>query len=287
MPTVYSNAEPTSPPEYTPIPVIITVIFLVLFLIGFLTAFFCRCMLEKIVSIWNNWRNPSGAIAAVTADAITREGLDPELIDAFPTFYYSSVKGFRREKYGLECAICLVEFTDDDTIRLLTICCHVFHKECVDLWLESHKTCPVCRAELDVPRSSLEKSPMIVHSNSMQEIRANQSSPADAVCIDIKEDNNEKDEAQASSNTIEKHHRKNDRTERFSRSHSTGHSISRIREEEDRYTLRLPDHVKIKLIRGHRSCVVFGDFTSPSDYKNGGSAEASEVHDRGRGNDNV
>ena len=217
-------------------------------------------------------------------------GLDPELIKAFPTFYYSTVKEFRREKYGLECAVCLGEFSDDDMIRLLTICCHVFHKECIDLWLESHKTCPVCREELDEPRKSLEKSPILVHSNSMHEIGANQSSLQDAVCIDIKEDNNEKVdggeyEAQASSNTREKHNRKRDRMERFSRSHSTGHSISRIREEEDRYTLRLLDKVKIKIVRGHNSagsCIAFGDFTSPLDYRNGGSGEASETWRRHR-----
>ncbi|XWS62169.1 hypothetical protein CRYUN_Cryun07bG0188000 [Craigia yunnanensis] len=242
------------------------------------------CILENLVRIWNQRRNPSGAVAA-TADANMSNGLDPELIQAFPTFYYSTVKEFRREKYGLECAICLGEFSDDDMLRLLTICCHVFHKECVDLWLESHKTCPVCRGELDVPRKSLEKSPILVHRNSMHEIGANQGSLQEAVYIDIKEDNNEKvgggeDEAQASSNTREQHHRKHEKMQRFSRSHSTGHSISRTREEEDRYTLRMLDHVKIKIARGHNSagsCNVFGDFASPSGYRNEGSVEASET----------
>ncbi|XVE57424.1 hypothetical protein DITRI_Ditri04bG0089700 [Diplodiscus trichospermus] len=236
--------------------------------------------------MWNQRRNPSGAVAATT-DANMSNGLDPELVQTFPTFYYSSVKEFRREKYGLECAICLGEFSDEDMLRLLTLCCHVFHKECVDLWLESHKTCPVCRRELDEPKKSLDKSPILVHSSSMHEIGANQSSILQdaAICIDIKEDNNEKvgggaDEAQASSNTREQHHRKHDKMQIFSRSHSTGHSIYRTREEEDRYTLRLPDHVKIKIIRGHssaRSCIAFGDFASPSDYRNQGSVEASEI----------
>ncbi|XWS49266.1 hypothetical protein CRYUN_Cryun13aG0149300 [Craigia yunnanensis] len=243
-----------------------------------------RCILENLISTWNQRRNPSGAVAA-TAGANMSNGLDPEVIQAFPTFFYSTVKEFRLEKYGLECAICLGEFSDDDMLRLLTICCHVFHKECVDLWLESHKTCPVCRGELDEPRKSLEKSPILVHSNSMHEIGANQSSQQDAVCVDIKEDNNEKvggeeDEAQASSNSREQHHRKRDKMHRFSRSHSTGHSISRTREEEDRYTLRLLDHVKLKIVKGHnsaRSCIAFGDFTSPSDYRNEGSIEASET----------
>ncbi|XP_022717712.1 RING-H2 finger protein ATL29-like [Durio zibethinus] len=281
-----SYAEAPSSSNYTPpIPIIITVIFLVLFFLGFFTVYFCRCILENLVSIWNQRRNPSGPVAA-SAGADMSNGLDPELIQTFPTFYYSTVKEFRREKYGLECAICLGEFSDEDMLRLLTICCHVFHKECVDLWLESHKTCPVCRGELDEPRKSLEKSPILVHSNSMHEIGANQSSLQDAVCIDIKEDNIEKaggveDEAQASSNSREQHHRKSHKVQRFSRSHSTGHSISRTREEEDKYTLRLLDHVKIKIVRGHNSagsCIAFGDFASPSDYRNEGSVKPSGTH---------
>ncbi|XVF51998.1 hypothetical protein PTKIN_Ptkin04bG0229900 [Pterospermum kingtungense] len=231
--------------------------------------------------MWNHGRNPPGAVAATTGATVSN-GLDPDLIQAFPTFYYSTVKEFRREKYGLECAICLGEFSEDDMLRLLTICCHVFHKECVDLWLESHKTCPVCRGELDVPRKSLEKSPILVHSNSMHEIGADhQSSVQDAVCIDIKEGGEEEDdEAQASADTTEQNRREHDQIQRFSRSHSTGHSISRTSEEGDKFTLRLLDHVKLKIVRGHnsaRSCITFDDFTSTSGYRDEGSAEASET----------
>lgn len=63
-----------------------------------------------------------------------------------------------------------------------------------------------------------------------------------------------------------------EKIEKFSRSHSTGHSIVRTREEdeddeeeeeEDRFTLRVPEHVRLKLIRGHhhwtRSCTTYGE----------------------------
>ncbi|MBA0773274.1 hypothetical protein Gotri_008562 [Gossypium trilobum] len=232
-------------------------------------------------------RNPSPPVdVAPAAGENISNGLDPELIQAFPTFYYSTVKEFRREKYGLECAICLGEFKDEDMLRLLTICCHVFHKECVDLWLESHKTCPVCRGELDVLSK---KSPLLIRSNSMHEIStnaessANQSPVEDSVCIDIKDDNDEKvdgeDKVQVTSSTKEQQSRKNERMENFSRSHSTGHSIGRAK-EEDRYTLRLPEHIKIKIVRGHhaaRSCTVFGEFRSPSNDRHRGSGEPSET----------
>ncbi|KAE8698097.1 hypothetical protein F3Y22_tig00110602pilonHSYRG00136 [Hibiscus syriacus] len=53
---------------------------------------------------------PPGAAGAVffpTEDVNKSTGLDPELVQAFPTFYYLNVKEFCREKYDLECAICL------------------------------------------------------------------------------------------------------------------------------------------------------------------------------------
>ncbi|KAB2000469.1 hypothetical protein ES319_D12G234000v1 [Gossypium barbadense] len=283
----FCYARPPTSDFSLPAPVTVAVIFFISFFFGFLTLYFCRCILESLASLWNNQRNPSPPVdVAPAAGENISNGLDPELRQAFPTFYYSTVKEFRREKYGLECAICLGEFEDEDMLRLLTICFHVFHKECVDLWLESHKTCPVCRGELDVLSK---KSPLLIRSNSMHEIStnaeksANQSPVEDSVCIDNKDDNDEKvdgeDKVQVTSSTKEQQSRKNERMENFSRSHSTGHSIGRAK-EEDRYTLRFPEHIKIKIVRGHhaaRSCTVFGEFTSPSNDRHRGSGEPSET----------
>ncbi|KAM3359108.1 hypothetical protein P3S68_022041 [Capsicum galapagoense] len=43
------------------------------------------------------------------------------------------------------CAICLAEYKDEGTIALLQ-CCHEFHVECINKWLQRKKTCPFCRA---------------------------------------------------------------------------------------------------------------------------------------------
>lgn len=40
------------------------------------------------------------------------------------------------------------EFEDEQTLRLIPKCNHVFHLECIGAWLDSHVTCPVCRANL-------------------------------------------------------------------------------------------------------------------------------------------
>ncbi|XP_074307043.1 RING-H2 finger protein ATL33-like [Silene latifolia] len=46
----------------------------------------------------------------------------------------------------IECPVCLSVFIDDEELRQLKICKHLFHKNCIDKWLSTHFNCPVCRA---------------------------------------------------------------------------------------------------------------------------------------------
>ncbi|KAK8477253.1 hypothetical protein V6N13_106514 [Hibiscus sabdariffa] len=54
------------------------------------------------------------------------------------------------------CAVCLCDLKELDHVRELRNCCHVFHQDCIDRWVdydgdeddENHKTCPLCRAPL-------------------------------------------------------------------------------------------------------------------------------------------
>ncbi|CAL5022870.1 unnamed protein product [Urochloa decumbens] len=49
------------------------------------------------------------------------------------------------------CAVCLEGVRRGEAVRRLPTCGHLFHRECVDMWLRSHATCPLCRRDL-VPR---------------------------------------------------------------------------------------------------------------------------------------
>ncbi|CAO3567657.1 unnamed protein product [Mortierella alpina] len=51
------------------------------------------------------------------------------------------------------CAICLGDYRPDETIRLLP-CQHHFHLECVDQWLLTDKSCPLCKHDIDKPLES-------------------------------------------------------------------------------------------------------------------------------------
>ncbi|XP_062089511.1 RING-H2 finger protein ATL18-like [Humulus lupulus] len=48
---------------------------------------------------------------------------------------------------ALVCAVCLSEFEEKEELRILPECLHSFHKPCIDMWLFSHSTCPICRTE--------------------------------------------------------------------------------------------------------------------------------------------
>lgn len=57
----------------------------------------------------------------------------------------------------LECVICLSVFEDGENGRMLPKCGHAFHVDCIDMWLTSHCSCPICRSPvLDVVASVFE-----------------------------------------------------------------------------------------------------------------------------------
>ncbi|KAG9444886.1 hypothetical protein H6P81_016226 [Aristolochia fimbriata] len=43
------------------------------------------------------------------------------------------------------CAVCLSEFKEGEDVRLMPECLHCFHAPCIDMWLYSHSSCPLCR----------------------------------------------------------------------------------------------------------------------------------------------
>ncbi|KAG0608159.1 hypothetical protein M758_8G083600 [Ceratodon purpureus] len=77
----------------------------------------------------------------------TDKGLDKSVIEALPVVAYGaeSLKSFLDPAGGTECVVCLSEFTAGEKIRLLPDCQHGFHLACIDTWLLTHTTCPVCR----------------------------------------------------------------------------------------------------------------------------------------------
>jgi E3 ubiquitin-protein ligase ATL4 len=67
------------------------------------------------------------------------------LIDSLPLFTMASALA-ALPKSSPDCAVCLSPFTPDAELRLLPACRHAFHAACVDAWLRTTPSCPLCRA---------------------------------------------------------------------------------------------------------------------------------------------
>ncbi|XP_050229545.1 RING-H2 finger protein ATL54-like [Mercurialis annua] len=74
---------------------------------------------------------------------ITTAGLQQSVINSITVCKYKKGEGLIE---GNECSVCLSEFQQDETLRLLPKCNHAFHISCIDTWFRSHTNCPLCRA---------------------------------------------------------------------------------------------------------------------------------------------
>jgi hypothetical protein len=63
-----------------------------------------------------------------------------------PEVSYAGARASAAKK-GLpeDCPVCLEPFADDDGVRVIPACGHLYHTPCIDRWLDEHNTCPVCR----------------------------------------------------------------------------------------------------------------------------------------------
>lgn len=74
---------------------------------------------------------------------ITTVGLHQSVINSITVIRYKKEDGLID---GTDCSVCLSEFQEGETLRLLPKCKHAFHIDCIDTWLRSHTNCPMCRA---------------------------------------------------------------------------------------------------------------------------------------------
>ncbi|CAH8304653.1 unnamed protein product [Eruca vesicaria subsp. sativa] len=85
-----------------------------------------------------------------------------ERSSSLPIFKFSSVvrsTSSSSTNSSGDCAVCLSKFEPDDQLRRLPLCCHAFHADCIDTWLASNQTCPLCRSPLFASDSDSDSDP--------------------------------------------------------------------------------------------------------------------------------
>ncbi|CAD8145282.1 unnamed protein product [Paramecium octaurelia] len=64
-----------------------------------------------------------------------------------PKKYLQKLKMMKMGKSNRQCSICCNQFQKDELIIQLP-CKHIYHKSCVDSWLQSSTKCPNCRSDV-------------------------------------------------------------------------------------------------------------------------------------------
>lgn len=103
---------------------------------------YARCVLRRQAR-----RRPTFRGLDLTTQAHTEQpktGLDPSVIASLPIFLFDDVVATTTE-----CAVCLSNLDKQEMARILPNCKHTFHADCIDKWLASHSTCPICRTEAE------------------------------------------------------------------------------------------------------------------------------------------
>ncbi|XP_024968274.1 RING-H2 finger protein ATL16-like [Cynara cardunculus var. scolymus] len=129
----------------------------------------CCYPLSRFLMAWTITAEEPPSVYSTPAWQIT--GLDESLIREIPVCRYSERDGENRRLY--KCVVCLNEFQDLDTLRVLPSCNHGFHLHCIDVWLRNNPNCPICRFNISgmmqyptdtiVPTSSPQDPPLFAH----------------------------------------------------------------------------------------------------------------------------
>ncbi|KAJ1259438.1 hypothetical protein BS78_10G155300 [Paspalum vaginatum] len=110
--------------------------------------------LRLVPSPWLQQQLPAAAEESMAAPPQeVALGLGASAIAGLPVYRYNQVSGGGSD----ECSVCLGEINQKETVKRLPACTHLFHEGCIDVWLRSHRTCPVCRTPVDavaVPTSA-------------------------------------------------------------------------------------------------------------------------------------
>lgn len=128
--------------QFSPSMAIILVVLLSsFFFMGFFSIYVRRCTSDDEFDT----NASANAAAARRPDSQQPQGVDAAILQNLPLVAYSSSK---KKGSNVECVVCLTDFEENEPLRQLPKCKHVFHQDCIDMWLFSHTTCPLCRRSL-------------------------------------------------------------------------------------------------------------------------------------------
>ena len=92
-------------------------------------------LIQFLGSVFQNMEAPIGAPSGSSGAT----GLTPDII-ARSTHLETA-----QQTQEDQCAICQDHMTEGQSLRTILHCHHLFHQTCIDVWFQTHATCPTCR----------------------------------------------------------------------------------------------------------------------------------------------
>ncbi|PKU66706.1 RING-H2 finger protein ATL16-like [Dendrobium catenatum] len=136
-----------------------------------------------------------GDLFAFYSAIMDAHGLEEGAIQSIPNFRYQ--RG-RVQCSFHECSVCLNEFQEEERIRMLPNCFHVFHIDCIDTWLQTHKNCPICRSEITTT------SPLLTNEITERNFNQNYSDERESLVAEVREDEARRTERRFEGRTVRK-----------------------------------------------------------------------------------
>ncbi|XP_020208961.1 E3 ubiquitin-protein ligase ATL4 [Cajanus cajan] len=168
FPTVSSSLTPPSPRRSSPLQnlspsiLIIVTVLAVTVIVSLSLCFLLRYLSRRCLQRFSS--SSAAPSAAATPVFAASRRISPEVphssasvIDSLPLFTFSSITRRSSAAVAADCAVCLSKFHNHDLLRLLPLCCHAFHAQCIDTWLQNNLTCPLCRSAIVAADSDLAK----------------------------------------------------------------------------------------------------------------------------------
>ncbi|XP_055814831.1 RING-H2 finger protein ATL54-like [Solanum dulcamara] len=146
LPPLPQNFTTKAPLSQSPHKNTTSIFMIILFTgLGIAVYIFCSFVIHKFRNSRTS-SQPEQQVVVVEEEALSdirTVGLHPSVISSITIHKYKRGEGLIE---ATECSVCLSEFQEDETLRILPMCNHAFHIPCIDTWLRSHTNCPMCRA---------------------------------------------------------------------------------------------------------------------------------------------
>ncbi|KAI4302899.1 hypothetical protein MLD38_038594 [Melastoma candidum] len=136
------------------------VIFIVMALLLIILMVLCNYVLRRRRPCGTNSRPSQDPVLAATTTTEGRgqqqqrvdrngTGMDSPALASYPKMKISEKVPSQLRGSGDDdaCPICLLDYRPSDTVKIIPECDHYFHEDCLDRWLRTKATCPLCRMQ--------------------------------------------------------------------------------------------------------------------------------------------